>query len=297
MANVADELRIPSLAQVKKMVEDIDASDVGALKVYGNLSTLGLVESTATAESIVTAMEVNSMLLHECTGSATSATLKFPSNYSLLKVIKKTNNYAEFECRIGINIWYGYYNAADSTQWRGWYQHFKSDGSMAMSGDLKIKKADRTAKYPNSHILLEQLSTGVAGMYNMTTNSIYTGLAVNPIYEESTTAPKALFRVKNPNIDRWYELHHLGNKPNGTYTGNGSATARVIDTGGIGKACVICTGSASGLLTSGGFIGKAGTELVVLTRDGAYFDGGIIHITTTSGAVNYNGSSYYYQVI
>ena len=113
------------------------AADVGALKVYGSFSELGLAESSATADSIVTAMDNNSMLLCDCSNTATSATLKFPATYGLLKVIKKSNNYAEFEYRVGSNVWYGYYNKVATTPWIGWIQHFKSDGGVPMTGSLK----------------------------------------------------------------------------------------------------------------------------------------------------------------
>lgn len=124
------------------------AADVGALKVYGSFSELGLAESSATADSIVTAMDNNSMLLCDCSNTATSATLKFPATYGLLKVIKKSNNYAEFEYRVGSNVWYGYYNKVATTPWIGWIQHFKSDGGVPMSGELKYFDGSKTLAYP-----------------------------------------------------------------------------------------------------------------------------------------------------
>ena len=152
------------------------AADVGALKVYGSFSELGLAESSATADSIVTAMDNNSMLLCDCSGTATSATLKFPATYGLLKVIKKSNNYAEFEYRVGSNVWYSYYNKVATTPWIGWIQYFKSDGGVPMSGKLKYFDGSKTLAYP--------VPMANAGFHN----SVYRGKSLGDAVTEAQWA-------------------------------------------------------------------------------------------------------------
>ena len=99
-----------------------DADKVNGFKVYKSLSELGLTEATVTVESIVNAMADNSMLLHKLGGTATSAPIQFPYNYSTLKVTKLSSSYVVFEC-IGtgnLPIYYAYYNGGSTNKWSGW---------------------------------------------------------------------------------------------------------------------------------------------------------------------------------
>ena len=106
----------------KKVNDGGNADTVNGFKVYKSLSELGLTEATVTAESIVNAMQNDSMLLHKLGGTATSATLQFPYNYSMLKVTKLSTSYVTFEC-IGtgnLPIYYAYYNGGSTNKWSGW---------------------------------------------------------------------------------------------------------------------------------------------------------------------------------
>ena len=119
------------------------ASDVGALKVYGSLSELGLSEETATAEQIVNKMDDESILLHQLTATATSAALEFPYNYSMFRVTKRNSSYVQFEC-IGTGgtglIYYGYYNGGASVKWSGWSTKFVPlNGVVPMTNTIKVE--------------------------------------------------------------------------------------------------------------------------------------------------------------
>ena len=90
----------------------------------------------------------------------------------------------------------------------------------------------------------------------------------------------------------YYTLIHTGNKPTGSYTGNGSAEQRTINTGGIGDVCFVwAIGKGATLLHYTG--GMQGTNNV----SQAYFRGGNIYIETANEAFNASGVTYYYQVL
>lgn len=96
-----------------------------------------------------------------------------------------------------------------------------------------------------------------------------------------------------------YTPFHTGNKPTGSYTGNGDATTRTINVGGIGNAVLVTSGIAYAMLvTPVGAIGitSNGTTHTV-KREEVHFTNGVLTITTTSGTVNYNGTTYTYQLL
>lgn len=93
---------------------------------------------------------------------------------------------------------------------------------------------------------------------------------------------------------------HTGNKPNGTYTGNGSATERTISTGGIGSVCMLRSGSSyMGFVTQVG-----GVMFGYETKTTKYFGPteikfyeGVLTILSADNWVNSSGSKYTYQVL
>lgn len=96
-----------------------------------------------------------------------------------------------------------------------------------------------------------------------------------------------------------YNIYGEHNKPRGTYTGNGSATARTISTGGLGCAVAIWGGIYSGIIgANGGFIihGQTGA-ITAIKNSEAYFVEGALIITTTVDKCNANGVIYSYQVL
>lgn len=97
-----------------------------------------------------------------------------------------------------------------------------------------------------------------------------------------------------------YDLLHTGNKPTGTYTGNGSATERTVATGGTGKVLFV--------YNSNGFAFVSAVGAMVFYRDGTsprYFDSSAtywteiagLHLLTTDKMLNGNGVSTVYQVL
>ena len=93
---------------------------------------------------------------------------------------------------------------------------------------------------------------------------------------------------------------HTGNKPTGTYTGNGSATERQISTGGIGSAMLVVGGGHSMIVLPNGAFGvsKTGTAVNLINEEnGIYFVNGICYMATASDFVNKSGTVYTYWVL
>lgn len=92
-----------------------------------------------------------------------------------------------------------------------------------------------------------------------------------------------------------YNILHTGNKPSGSYTGNGDATLRDITTGGIGNCCVIYGGTdeVAYVVPKGAFFQAEG--VAKFTSD-IYFGDGVLHVRNAY-IVNTNGATYNYQVL
>ena len=95
-------------------------------------------------------------------------------------------------------------------------------------------------------------------------------------------------------------LLHTGNKPTGTYTGNGSATQRSISISGFGGACLIRSSYWTTIVTSGGGFAWNGQtkETKIFNNTEIYYNAGdTLLIITSHEAVNANGASITYYVL
>lgn len=90
---------------------------------------------------------------------------------------------------------------------------------------------------------------------------------------------------------------HTGNKPTGTYTGNGSAEPRTINVGGIGNVVLIRQGGSTNhiIADTSGFFGVS---------DGSFIHGWQVQVDTSCNIVvssdsifNASGVTYYWQVL
>ena len=92
-----------------------------------------------------------------------------------------------------------------------------------------------------------------------------------------------------------HSLLHTGNKPRGSYTGNGSATYREIYTGGIGNACIIWRDGVSALVF------PSGTAIFTASsfewNQGTAFINGYITMATDSTIINEVNATYNYRVL
>lgn len=100
-----------------------------------------------------------------------------------------------------------------------------------------------------------------------------------------------------------YKFHHEGNKPSGSYTGNGNSASRTISTGGIGKCILIMRKDWThfAIVTASGGLGfrtaSDGQNIEYLSEKEAKFVDGVLTLATTNGRVNASGYVFEYQVL
>lgn len=102
--------------------------------------------------------------------------------------------------------------------------------------------------------------------------------------------------------DKVKYLLHTGNKPTGTYTGNGDATQRTINTGGVGNWIAITNNSNASevfISVNGGFGKKHdGTNAsTVGLVNSCGFSNGNLQFWTDDYSINASGVTYTYQVL
>lgn len=94
-----------------------------------------------------------------------------------------------------------------------------------------------------------------------------------------------------------YPIYGAHTKPWGSYTGNGVATVRQVNTSGNGYACIVHSASGTCIVMARGAIRVAAGVFSWVPSGQAYFKNGILYIATTDAALNTSGTSYSYEVI
>lgn len=96
-----------------------------------------------------------------------------------------------------------------------------------------------------------------------------------------------------------YPVHTAINKPNGSYTGSGSATSRDIVTHGIGTCVVVWNQYGIAIVTGNGAIvcDAASGSVTFLDASKAKCVSGTIKLSTDNNCLNANGVEHWYQVL
>ena len=114
----------------------------------------------------------------------------------------------------------------------------------------------------------------------------------------ATLAEKLALMVEQTNGSHaTYQVYGAHNKTWGSYTGNGVATVRQVNTGGNGFACIVRGGGGTSIVFGSGVMRTAGGTFTWLASGQAYFKNGILYIATTDSALNTSGASYTYEVL
>lgn len=92
---------------------------------------------------------------------------------------------------------------------------------------------------------------------------------------------------------------HEGNKPFGSYEGNGNANERVIDTKGIGRLILVYNPNYfSFVFPEGAFVIKTSDKSFdFFPSTKAYYLNGKLTLNLTNDALNKTGETYYYQAV
>lgn len=94
-----------------------------------------------------------------------------------------------------------------------------------------------------------------------------------------------------------YAIYGAHTKPWGSYTGNGAAAVRQVNTTGNGYACIVHSASGTCIVMARGAIRIGNGVFSWLPSGQAYFKNGILYIATTDSALNTSGTSYSYEVL
>lgn len=94
-----------------------------------------------------------------------------------------------------------------------------------------------------------------------------------------------------------YAIYGAHTKPWGSYTGNGVATARQVNTTGNGYACIVHSANGTCIVMARGTIRVGNNAFSWLPSGQAYFKNGILYIASTDSALNTSGTSYSYEVL
>lgn len=160
------------------------------------------------------------------------------------------------------------------------------DGSVSMRGDLRVRKSGSTTARIVAINDLGQIgmivnSDGSYGLWDYQTGRYLLGIQADGNIVMEGNRPL-----------------HTGNKPTGSYTGNGDATARTIDTGGIGNAILLWMGNGNILVGPRGGVGNFyNSAHMLFSKDELKFENGILTIATSNLDVNADGFTVNYQVL
>ena len=159
------------------------------------------------------------------------------------------------------------------------------DGSKAMTGTLKLGGGVGLVHAYSYGTILDALPSDLDYAKRF-------GLWVRPRDQaDKTNALNFVDGLTNTN----YPVLHTGNKPSGSYTGNGSAAARTIEIGGIGQVVMVYSGYGIALVTANGAMCDTG-EFKHLNAGSANFYRNL-YLTTADDILNHNGVTYTYQVL
>ena len=189
---------------------------------------------------------------------------------------------------ITVVLWGSYYGASSGMQtnhyngvtWTGWIGEFTTAGGILGNGidhfPLVIKGNDA-----------KRALIGFRDANNATLGYLGIFGTDNPVFAKSDS---------NNGTSTSHTLLHTGNKPTGTYTGNGSTVKRTIATGGTGRFILIFGDNGTSAIASKGAIGREGATVKSLTASEVDTDNSNLYIISNDACINANGVVYTYYV-
>lgn len=204
------------------------------------------------------------------------------------------------------------HRSAYSGTWSEWddFGDFKSDGSVSMDGPLWVNmwkdygSVGVTRMFDNSSgdgliscdvkMGIDKLNTAIVG--ELTVEDAVNGATSALRFGDNYLA------LYNPNTGKEYEILGKHIKPDGYYTGNGSATERFIDVGGNdGEHKALLIGSTNGFALVFGIYGSVVKNVETLralkSTEAQTTSAQSLKLKTTDICLNQNGVEYYYKNI
>ena len=229
------------------------------------------------------------------------------SFYLYVKDQYNSGAYIEQELVVGASF-VKYHRRWNGTTWSEWSDlYVRVSGSNVMTGNLFVFKENPTVGLKHTgngcgtHLVAanHEARLQITNVYGDSTNRRYLQLFDSG---GKSSVAEAVYLVDVVNgTAKGYAVLHTGNKPNGSYTGNGSAASRTIDVGGIvGRYAVLITSEKGGaIVTSGTTIGwsTSGGAVAIPYGQAHYISDLKLSLATTNELLNANGVKYDYQVL
>lgn len=276
--------------------------DIMAEKIYRSFSELGLTVGSETIDSIMSAAAAGEKIR---TGITSANAAIYPLSYGGSLIVEKSYYnrallwYFPPNAAVSKDLWFGLHCAGT---WSGWQKlattdyALPRDGSEAMTGKLKLN-GNSMLFSPEANWSSGAYSSAGAASNGVSLSTRYDGVSREFLLKDtSVELAKALSIWDTPSNTTFYCLH-TGNKPTGSYTGNGDATSRTIETGGFGHAVLITSNNGMALLTRKSGLYGGSSELNALDYNDGHFADGNIVVASTLSQLNANGVTYTYQVL
>ena len=284
------------------------------LKIYTGLDQIGITKGSETILGMMNALPVGSMLITQIESTNNGDIYPEATNskaYGFL-VIKKSATYRimlEYISYSTTNPKY-YYGIGNLTEWSGWKEAATADAYLPRTGGDLLGDLIFTDNASN----IKRLS-GTKKAFNICSGASWDdgpGLSLYPNgYENTNTAGCFVMRAGangyrlsgSPDGSLMWSNNYLygrHNKPKGSYTGNGSATSRTIDTGALSDVLCLINGSGyTFYVTTCGAIGFAynGTSAIILKNSEIKYADGVLTIASTHPGINTSGVSYWYEAL
>lgn len=297
---------IPDYAEQMAICSQYDVSSgaylgTGLRPAYSRLSLSSVLENPSESTDIRALMhKVDSGLYLQTTTSAKVSNIVFPTSgdvlidwekyhsqqnsliYGRLVIRSLINKGLKFECSI--------YNNTSYTEWE---QPIIADGSVPISAQDVFLNNGFGRLFSVSGICsgLQQLDEPFNRDLNRSIN------VFNHINQPDVARALQFYDTLQANT-QIYNIFGEHNKPSGSYTGNGSATKRVIETGGIGNVIMITGNNHSFLVMPWGAIGiNNSNQIITLGGHICNFNIGKLEMSTSNNAINQNGYNFLYQVL
>ena len=180
-------------------------------------------------------------------------------------------------------------NFWDGEVWSGWITDFLPLVGGTMSGnEVFINEGLGAIRCFGTSMLLE--SRNEKGNANIRRNISVDNSIANP------DVKNALWL--NNTVDgntTGYKIFGEHNKPSGSYTGNGSTTQRVINTGGIGTLFVVSSTKGGAIVTPNAAYAFKYNDTTPRICD-AYVSNGTVYMNSADSSLNENGVTYYWTL-
>ena len=169
-----------------------------------------------------------------------------------------------------------------------------------MGGNLEITLQDEnpTLTLTREGVSKTVVKTGSSGnsyFENVTGDNNYDDIVIRN--RQTPLTNRFQIYSTNDGTTKNYNFFGEHNKPSGTYTGNGSATSRTINTGSIGNGLLIRSGQGSCLVLLSGAICIQNKTVTTYSYSEIHYENGVLTIASTGDHFNKNGITYAYQCL